>query len=1217
MRFGYRRFPLTRHFQLALTLRVGTKRVMRIWMEPNLKLRTAFARCAVWLAFGGLYLAMPVFSQTPDAFNPGADASVACLVPYTNDAILAGGVFTILGQPGQPPRFGRLLADGTRDTSFGGGASGAPGLGPLPAVYCLAVQPDGMVVVGGYFVTLAGTNVFSLGRVDDNGYADSTFAPAPSAPPLSEVYSLALQEDGKLLVGGRFQSMAGGSSNNLTRLNSNGTLDTGFTASVVGAVSSIAVQTNGQILVAGSFTMLDGQARTGLGRLNADGSLDAAFNPGVAGWVPGTAGWVNCLAVQPDQRILVGGLFAGLAGVTHGSLARLNADGSFDNSFTAEANDDVYTLALQTDGKILVGGRFTELGGGPASNIGRLTGDGTLDPGFIASTDGEVDCLALQSDGSILLGGSFSMINSASRTNLGRLLNSEPAVENLTFDGTTVVWTRDGASPETLAATFQLSTNGADWLSLGAGTRISNTWQLTGLSLTTNSLIRARGRVVGNGSSWLVETNMLLTEVWAPSIIAVQPANLTTNEGTPAMFSVIAGGTAPLSYQWYKDGGLLDGRTTANLLFPAVAPTDAGSYTVVLTNALGAVTSTPPAVLVVLPPVAPRISGQPESQTSVAGSTVRLAVSVNGSAPFAFQWRKNGTDLADTGNISGARTATLTLSSVGAGDAGSYTVVVSNSVASVTSSPPAVLTVVFPPSIIVPPQSQTVFVGSNANFSVSATGTAPLSYRWLKNGNALANGGNISGATTTNLSLRSVTLSDAGTYTVVVSNSVASAASTPPAILTVVGVPALVVQPPNQAVFAGASVRLSISSAGATPVSYQWLRNGAALTNAGNVSGADAAALTLSDVSLADAGTYSVLVGYLAGSIRSSNATLSVVTPFIPPKGAYNGLFSEAAGVAHERSGFFTLTLAAHGRYTGTLVAGGQRYAGKGQFDSLNPASTAVWRHGTTALTVTIEPSLGTGVEGLVGTISNGTWIADLSADRAVFNARKNPASDYVGTYTLLIPASGSPALPQGDGFGTLKVDSGGRITLAGSLADGTALSQRVPVSKQGRWPLYASLYGGKGSLLGWMTFFPLQSTDDLDGRLTWTRPQTPRTGAYAAGFVIPDIPAVGSVYLPPRGGNKVLNLTAANVVFSGASLPTPLTNGVTLGANNKVAVASPNTNKLTLLLRLPAGSLSGSMSLPRVKKPILYKGVLVQSQNAGFGYFLEEGKSGLVSFGQ
>ena len=262
----------------------------------------------------------------------------------------------------------------------------------------------------------------------------------------------------------------------------------------------------------------------------------------------------------------------------------------------------------------------------------------------------------------------------------------------------------------------------------------------------------------------------------APSgpTITAQPQNQTVAGGSSATFTVTAGGTAPLSYQWQYNGANLSGATSASLTLANVQPANAGSYTVVVTNAVASVTSAV-AVLTVLTP--PAITAQPQSLSVAAGTTASFSAMASGSAPLSYQWRLNGVNLANGGRISGAASTTLTISGVQPADAGNYTLVASNGAGSATSAA-ATLTVTGPPAIVTQPASQSVVAGGSASFSVTASGTAPLGYQWR------FSGANLSGATGTSLTLANVQLANAGSYTAVVTNSFGSVTSAV-AVLTV------------------------------------------------------------------------------------------------------------------------------------------------------------------------------------------------------------------------------------------------------------------------------------------------------------------------------------------------------------------------------------------------------------------------------------------------
>jgi uncharacterized delta-60 repeat protein len=245
--------------------------------------------------------------------------------------------------------------------------------------------------------------------------------------------------------------------------------------------------------------------------VNTNGALDAGFNPGADGTV-------SCLALQANGQILVGGAFTTLGGQTRNRIARLNSNGMADTSFNPSADAPVISIAVQADGKILVGGAFTNLSGQPCHGIGRLNTDGSADPTFNPGVGGYVSSLALQTDGRILVGGSFQQLAGQQRNNIGRLNNTDPATQSLSRNGPILTWLRSGTSPEVWRTSFEFSTNGTSWTALGDGSRIAGGWQLSGVLVSTNTAIRARG-FIANGSSWFVETILQPTLQTRPMIL--------------------------------------------------------------------------------------------------------------------------------------------------------------------------------------------------------------------------------------------------------------------------------------------------------------------------------------------------------------------------------------------------------------------------------------------------------------------------------------------------------------------------------------------------------------------------------------------------------------------------------------------------------------------------------------------------------------------------
>jgi uncharacterized repeat protein (TIGR01451 family) len=382
------------------------------------------------------------------------------------------------------------------------------------------------------------------------------------------------------------------------------------------------------------------------------------------------------------------------------------------------------------------------------------------------------------------------------------------------------------------------------------------------------------GVVVTDVAGSATSSNALLT-VLVPPAITQQPQSQTVNLGADVTFTVTAVGTAPLLYQWQLDGTSLAGATNATLTLANVETNEAGNYGVSLSNVAGS-TSSSNALLTVLVP--PSILSQPTNQTVISGATASFQVVASGSSPLTYQWFFNQTTvLPRTAN------ATLTLTNAQPGSAGGYSVVVSDS-AGETTSTTAFLTVVGPPTITQPPANVLTNQGANvvfsvtatgAVFSVAATGNPPLSYQWLFNQTNLQ-----AGATDATLALANVQPSDAGWYSVLVSDSAGVTASAAVS-LTIFAPPSITQEPASVTTNQGANVAFSVVATGAVfsvvgtaspPLGYQWLFDQTNL-----LAGGTNAVLTLTNVQPAAAGRYSVLVRNLAGQTGSTAASLTVV----------------------------------------------------------------------------------------------------------------------------------------------------------------------------------------------------------------------------------------------------------------------------------------------------------------------------------------------------
>ncbi len=347
------------------------------------------------------------------SFNPNADKTVLALAVMQTGQILVGGGFSTLSPNGASATnrncAARLNSDGSLDTTYDPS--------PNASVSTIFVLPSGQAMFGGQFTTLTPNGATTalqcdfLARVNTDGTLDTSYL----VNPLGSVSAIALQQDGRLLVGGTFtqiypaNGLSSNSANYIARINPDGTYDGGFIVNPNQAVNAIAVQPDGNVVLGGYFTMVNpvdapsSLARNYIVRVTPYGIPDASLSPD-------DAGTIYTSAVLPNGQILVGGTFLSVGGVTQSYLARLNADGSLDRTFAPTLNGAVQSIAVQSDGKVLVGGSFTQVDGFGRVYMARLNTDGTLDGPFNPSPNSSVFAIAVLPSGQILIGGQFSAL---------------------------------------------------------------------------------------------------------------------------------------------------------------------------------------------------------------------------------------------------------------------------------------------------------------------------------------------------------------------------------------------------------------------------------------------------------------------------------------------------------------------------------------------------------------------------------------------------------------------------------------------------------------------------------------------------------------------------------------------------------------------------------------------------------------------------------------
>jgi uncharacterized delta-60 repeat protein len=372
------------------------------------------------------------------AWDPEPNASVDVIVIDPVGNILLGGQFTGF-QPGgqtsptQIDFLARISEAGAIDTTFV--------VNPLASVSAIAIQPDGKLVIGGNFTqifaenSIGSSSINFVARINMDGSLDTAFNPDPN----QAVNSIAVETDGSLILGGYFTSFLplGESGviprNFIARVGQDGSVDATLAPNALGNVFASASLSNGQVLIGGSFLSVGGLTRSYLARLNSDGSLDATFTPTLDGTV-------QTLAVQSDGKILIGGSFATVDGIPRAFMARLNTDGSLDGPFNPDPDAIVNFIYLQANGQILIGGSFSTLTPNGATtalgitSFARLNTEGTVDTTFVPNpTGGAVFAAAIQSDGKIVVGGEFTTMGGQTRSYVARLLPSG-AVDTSPFD---------------------------------------------------------------------------------------------------------------------------------------------------------------------------------------------------------------------------------------------------------------------------------------------------------------------------------------------------------------------------------------------------------------------------------------------------------------------------------------------------------------------------------------------------------------------------------------------------------------------------------------------------------------------------------------------------------------------------------------------------------------------------------------------------------------
>jgi uncharacterized delta-60 repeat protein len=336
--------------------------------------------------------------------------------------ILIGGFFTSYNGK-ERMNMARLHTDGSLDTTFN-----TTGTGTNNGIECIVPQADGKILVGGWFKSYNGVTRGGLVRLNSDGSLDTTLKSDPGFD--ASVEHISVQADGKIILCGDFVTYNGIPANNILRLHPNGSLDTTFKPKT-GATQLIwrtLIQPDGKIVLGGHFGITNGTTIiSNIARLNPNGSVDTSFHCG-----NGADNSIFALGLQKDGKIIIGGQFKMYNGLPTNNVARLNANGTLDNTFNSgsgiNSGPTIWTLAIQDNGKIIAGGNFNSFNGTAANSLVRLNSDGTLDNVFkntLGATNKVISTTALQQDGKIIIGGSFTDYNGAGRNNVARIFGDD------------------------------------------------------------------------------------------------------------------------------------------------------------------------------------------------------------------------------------------------------------------------------------------------------------------------------------------------------------------------------------------------------------------------------------------------------------------------------------------------------------------------------------------------------------------------------------------------------------------------------------------------------------------------------------------------------------------------------------------------------------------------------------------------------------------------
>ena len=1233
-------------------------------------------------------------ASDPRYVHPFLTNSVNTLAMQPDGGVVIGGYFDNGTTPVTSSGISRLLATGALDTSFDQGA----GASPLP-VNVVARQPDGKIFVAGAFTTLRGVARNHLARLQPNGSLDTTFDPGvgpgnPDSASGNVINAIAVQPDGKILVGGGFPTWNGAANKTLVRLNEDGTLDTSFThfdsvvqffttASSPKTTNSIALQPCAispffAIIVGGDFhrAFSSGGFHSGIVRLKADGTLDTTFDAPLGAHYANlttTLASVTTVTAQIDGKILAAGPFTGFNGVNVNGFVRLSSMGSNDSTFVTKVGTaftstqsylDVTSLYVQPDGKILAGGYFEKAAGIARFNLARFNADGTLDSTFSPAIENPpsyngVNALAVAPDNGIFVALNNSGASPRVIKRLFSGLSAQPgviqfsspvatvvegsstavtvarvggtfgpvsvnyhtiarsAIEGTDFTVTrgTLTWASGDASPQTISVpTMVTAVTGATKVfeihlgipmggaSIGqaaiAGVTISDTdiSLVPQVSFATSTATYSEGDPPQTITVQLSQPHtdrILVPFTVSDSALASTPKNYTISTVSPLAFG--SGVTSQNITLTPKEDLIVESDRTIAITLQS--PTSGSAL-------LGATTQF--TALLKDDDIRPSFAAAPTGTLVSIGAGVTFTSASAGNPVPSLAWYKNKVKIAPASTGS-----SYSISNVQLTHAGQYSVTATNTFGTVTAV--AELGVVDPT-----PKTYNVAISSTATLTVSTAGNS-LTYAWTKGGVGVVSAPRIT-ASGKSLIIKTLTLADAGVYTCAVSGP---GTGPIPILLTlnvIDGLPVITnTGPMTDGIVSGTyDYPITVNRASdLTPSTYSAAGLPAGLTcnaTTGHISGKPTVSTNGSHINVTLKATNARGTGIYLTTLLVNDLPTNTI-------GSYVGPLDRHIGLNTNLGGRFDLAVTSTGACTGTLTLGATGYAFKGVLNTTLNATTStgdvmVTRTGKTPVHLTFT------IEAATSRITAGSIAADTFTQSFTGWHNTTPASTYVGYQTFSMKTDDAlindDTVPHGLGYGSFTVPATTTtFNVAGVLADGTAYTSSSSLGSLGDVLIYQALYTGtKGSILGTLTVLPgtlaLNADSTLAGSLTWLRPAiVGRT--YASGFGPLTLTAVGGRYIAPSAttmppgflagaSNASLAFTSAHVI-DGSPAPDLV---FTIKPGGSVTVPL-NTAKTTFSFVAGTGAFSGGFTQTTpVTRAGTFKGMLVNHLGTfgGDGWF-------------